>query len=134
MTKAAEALAQAREYLCSVDPVMAKAIEVVEQHQPLKPLKRSSISLFQRVVRTIVEQQLSLAAAATIWQRVCDAHGDADPQHWSSLDEQDLRSCGLSGAKARACIANARIFADSEELKAAWSQAPASLESKRLSS
>jgi DNA-3-methyladenine glycosylase II len=55
---------------------------------------------FIALARAIVGQQLSTKAAATIWGRFADA-GPLAPAAILERSEADLRSVGLSGAKAR---------------------------------
>ena len=107
-------LAQARQELCDQDQVLAGLIAEVESRRPLKSLGRKRPDFFTTVVRTIADQQLSIKAAATIWQRVVDAHGQAVPEVWRHLAPEDLRACGLSMAKARGIIANAGLFASGQ--------------------
>ena len=49
----------------------------------------------------IVEQQVSVAAAAAIWRRVHTGLGEVTPHTVGAADENDLRALGLSLQKAR---------------------------------
>lgn len=66
-------------------------------------VKRSSQSNFQSLAESILSQQLSTKAAATIIQRVSGlSDGRLDPQLLSKLSPRALRSAGCSESKARA--------------------------------
>ena len=114
MTQAQASQAQASQKLGQQDPILADLIAQVDSRHPLKALPRRRPDFFTTVVRTIADQQLSIKAAATIWQRVMDSHGQATPESWRLLAPEDLRACGLSMAKARAIIANAELFAEGQ--------------------
>lgn len=60
--------------------------------------------LFRDIAWTIIGQQLSGKAADTIFERFAALFpgGKVVPEHISKLTDVNLRSCGLSGAKARA--------------------------------
>lgn len=79
----------------SADPSMARLIDTI-----------GDVSLgveedrFASLASAIVGQQLSSAAAATIWRRF-EALGPVTPADVLSRDEAELRGAGLSGAKVR---------------------------------
>jgi DNA-3-methyladenine glycosylase II len=58
---------------------------------------------YSELVTSIVGQQLSIKAAAAIWQRVLVLAGGQlpTPQQLIDAKEEDLRKAGLSGAKVR---------------------------------
>lgn len=61
---------------------------------------------FKNITRSIVGQQLSVKAAATIFGRFENlVHKDVVPRNVLLLNEEDLRSAGLSYAKARYVLA-----------------------------
>ncbi|HEY7905692.1 MAG TPA: hypothetical protein VIC53_02090 [Wenzhouxiangella sp.] len=68
---------------------------------------------FSGLLGSIVSQQLSTAAAKTIWQRLIDAKLDA-PDAILESDDQTLRSVGLSQQKIRyaRALAHAKIDYD----------------------
>src|SRR5690625_5926695 len=82
-------------WLAAREPRFAHALELVG---PL-PLRRRDAG-FPELLRTICSQQLSVAAADTIWRRLVAA-GAVDPVALLGMDEAALRSCGLSGQKIR---------------------------------
>ncbi len=63
------------------------------------PLRRREDG-FAALLRIMVSQQLSVAAAETIWRRL-EAAGAAEPDALCALDDPALRACGLSAQKAR---------------------------------
>ena len=57
---------------------------------------------FSTLIRIIVDQQVSVAAGASIWAKLkTAAKGDVTPARLLNLSETGLRSCGFSGQKAR---------------------------------
>lgn len=92
----AEQVAAARRALARLDPALAR----IEARLPafewrLRP------GGFEGLFRMIVEQQVSVAAAASIWRRVDETLGTVTPQALLALSPEALRACGLSGQKAR---------------------------------
>lgn len=85
-------------YLSSVDPVMA---HLVRAHGPCV-LAPPGSTPFYELTASIIGQQLSGRAATTIEGRVTTLAGGAlTPEAILALDEPDLRTAGLSGAKVR---------------------------------
>ena len=93
----AQDLIEARQVLAAVDPVMAR----IDGDMP--PFEwRLRTGGFEGLFRMIVEQQVSVAAAAAIWRRVGEGlEGQLTPQAVLSRSVDDLRAMGLSGQKAR---------------------------------
>lgn len=87
-------------YLRSVDPVMAKVIDAVGRCT-LAP--RTEWTHFDSILRSIVYQQLSGKAAATIHGRVLALIGDGAeaPNRIVATSHEDFRAAGLSNAKAK---------------------------------
>jgi DNA-3-methyladenine glycosylase II len=56
---------------------------------------------FEGLFRMVVEQQVSVAAAAAIWLRVSQGLGEITPETVLDRDLETLRGFGLSGQKAR---------------------------------
>jgi DNA-3-methyladenine glycosylase II len=77
------------------DPVMARVIAAVGDVSVGVEADR-----FTALASAIVGQQLSTAAAATIWRRFA-ALGPVEPEAVLRLDEAQMRGVGLSGAKTR---------------------------------
>jgi len=81
-------------HLSAVDPVMA---ELIERVGPLtQPLETD---YFESLASAIVAQQLSDAAASTIWKRVVALVGEVRPERILATPADDLRGAGLSRSK-----------------------------------
>ena len=89
-------IAQAREALAQADPALARAHAQTPAFEwRLRP------GGYEGLFRMIVEQQVSVAAAASIWKRTVEGLGGAvTPQALLALDIETLRTFGLSGQKA----------------------------------
>jgi len=57
--------------------------------------------LFKALVHSVVAQQISSRAAATVWGRLCGNLPDITPCKIASADVSDIQQCGLSMRKAR---------------------------------
>lgn len=91
------AIAAAREALVALDPALAPA------HAQTPPFEwRLRTGGFEGLFRMIVEQQVSVAAAAAIWKRVVEGlGGEVTPDALLARDAEQLRVFGLSGQKAK---------------------------------
>lgn len=87
-------------HLKKVDPVLA---EVIGKVGPFKPRQMTAGTHFDALVRSIVYQQLSGKAAATIHGRVQALFdlGAPLPPQIAAAEHATLRSAGLSNQKAR---------------------------------
>lgn len=86
----------ARQALAAADPALARVhAETPAFEWRLRP------GGFEGLFRMIVEQQVSVAAAASIWRRVCEGLGEVTPQSVLAREAEELRAFGLSGQKAR---------------------------------
>jgi DNA-3-methyladenine glycosylase II len=75
--------------------------------------------LFPAIVRAVVAQLISTAAAKTITARVTAAvSGKLTPARILATPDEQLRDCGLSGAKLRSLKATAELFASTRGLNA----------------
>ncbi len=84
--------------LAATDPVMAALIERIGPRSAQE--RRRGREPFEELARIIVGQQVSTAAAQTIWGRVLDAFEGVAPTPEAVLGSADeLRACGLSGRK-----------------------------------
>jgi DNA-3-methyladenine glycosylase II len=84
-------------HICRVDPTMAALITRVGPCQ--LPSRRSR---YATLVRAIVGQQLSAAAARTVYQRLRQKMGGhVSPDRTLHLGDHALREVGLSGTKVR---------------------------------
>lgn len=90
--------------------------EVVAKFGP-SPIgvKPSRVSNFQALAESILGQQLSVKAAATITERVIQtAGGRMEPNRIAELTPSKLRGAGCSSAKARALLELANAVANGE--------------------
>ena len=101
-------IAAAREQLAALDPALARAHAQTPVFEwRLRP------GGYEGLFRMIVEQQVSVAAAASIWKRVVEGlDGEVTPQAVLSRDVETLRTFGLSGQKAKYGHEIARAHAD----------------------
>lgn len=88
-------LAEGATYLAMVCPVWARVLPDIE---PL-PLRRWQDG-FEAIASAIVGQQISVAAAASIWARMAQA-GLLTADRIAAATDEDLRAVGLSRPKAR---------------------------------
>jgi len=91
-------LEEAARYLSATDPVLAKVIATA----PL-PTFSPHTDYYRALVNSIIGQQLSVKAAATIKQRFIDLFDGTFPlpEQIIERDIEELRSVGLSRPKAR---------------------------------
>ena len=85
----------AKAELSAADSVLAEVIARNEE-----PVLSSKGNLFITLVSSIVSQQISTAAARTIWSRFEGLVGEVNPKSVLSRSHEELRGCGLSGRKA----------------------------------
>lgn len=104
--------ASPHEELIAADPKLARLIEAIDAETILKRRSDRTEDRFEALARIIVGQQVSTAAARTIWGRICDAF-DGPPAPIRLIDddaEERLRACGLSGRKASYMIGIAQAI------------------------
>jgi DNA-3-methyladenine glycosylase II len=92
----AQDLIDARAHLAAVDPKIA----VLDAATPAFEWRLRSPG-FYGLAKMIVEQQVSVAAAATIWGRLEAGLGEVTPDEVLARTEEELRVYGLSRGKAR---------------------------------
>jgi DNA-3-methyladenine glycosylase II len=83
-------------HLRAADPVLAKIIEQVGPYEI-----RYRPPEFSTLVRSIVSQQVSTRAAATVYRRLRIACGRVNAAAIVRLTPEELRAVGLSGQKSR---------------------------------
>jgi DNA-3-methyladenine glycosylase II len=81
--------------LSATDSALAEVIA-----RNAEPVLSSKGDLFLNLVSAIVSQQISTAAARTIWGRFESLVGEVNPKSVLSHSHEELRRCGLSGRKA----------------------------------
>ncbi|MDJ0949469.1 MAG: DNA-3-methyladenine glycosylase 2 family protein [Alphaproteobacteria bacterium] len=89
-------LSRACEALAAVDADMARALEIAGS----PPLRRRPGG-FAALLQTIMGQQLSIASARAIWDRLAAAVDPLTPEGVLALDDAACRTIGLSRQKQR---------------------------------
>jgi DNA-3-methyladenine glycosylase II len=90
------ALDGAIRHLTTRDVLLRQAVEAYGS-----PTSRRSQEGFATLARIVVDQQLSTAAAASIWAKVKSAVGNINAPNIASARGPDLKSVGLSAAKVK---------------------------------
>lgn len=90
-----ESLAEGLKALAGADSDVARALE-----EAGPPELRSREPGFEALLGAIVSQQISKAAAQTVWDRLAAAAHPLGPETLLALDEDALRGAGLSRQKA----------------------------------
>ena len=100
----AEAIAQGLDAIAAREPLMAGALTRVGYPEArIRP--RGATTL----LRTIVGQQVSVAAAASVWAKLEALLGEGCPaQPLLSASEEALRACGLSRQAGASLLGAAR--------------------------
>lgn len=88
-------IAAARRALVTADPAL---VRVDAQTPPLE--WRLRVGGFEGLFRMIVEQQVSVASAASVWARLREGMGGITPELLLAHDLDQLRGMGLSRQKA----------------------------------
>jgi DNA-3-methyladenine glycosylase II len=92
----AEALKAALDAVAAVDPAVAAALARAGYPEP-----RISAPGYETLLRTIVGQQVSIQAAASMWAKLVAAVGDPPaPERLLQASDEALRAAGLSRQKA----------------------------------
>lgn len=95
MVHTTQALRADLDRLCAIEPALGAAIERLGY-----PETRVRAPVYETLLRTIVGQQVSVAAAASVWNRL-EALLDTGcpPDRLLGQSEEALRACGLSRQK-----------------------------------
>ena len=95
MGLSAEALKTGLDSLAALEPAIARALHLAGYPEP-RIRERGCATL----MRTIVGQQVSVAAAASMWRKFAAYAGeDPEPARVLAASFDDLRACGLSHQK-----------------------------------
>lgn len=107
-------------YLVQTDPDLRRLVDSVGPCTLQPPAETGPHTLFDRLASSIMSQQLSVKAAATITGRLRDRAAGPDdetagarrrhliPERVAALDDDELRACGISRPK----VASLRDLAD----------------------
>ncbi|MFM8499159.1 MAG: DNA-3-methyladenine glycosylase family protein [Chakrabartia sp.] len=108
MVTTAESLRGAIDALILAEPKFADVVGRVGYPEP-----RQRPTGYDTLLRTIIGQQVSVKAAASIWAKLEAGLGDLTrPETILASDEQTLRSFGLSRQKQSYALSLARLVAD----------------------
>ena len=95
MVHTSAALNRSIDALCAAEPAFARAIERIGYPEP-----RVRARGYETLLRTIVAQQVSTAAAASVWNRLEALLGaGCPPEALIAQEFESLRACGLSRQK-----------------------------------
>jgi len=91
----AEQLKQGLDAIAKAEPAVARALKIAGYPEP-----RIRPTGYETLLRTIVGQQVSVAAAASVWKRLEALLGeDMPPEKLLAAEFDALRGCGLSRQK-----------------------------------
>jgi DNA-3-methyladenine glycosylase II len=98
---------RAKRSLARADPVMAA---IIRRHPRVHLVPRGAP--FHTLARAIVGQQISVAAAQSVWNKFSGVALEVVPERILQLKATQLRACGLSERKCEYISDLARRFAD----------------------
>jgi DNA-3-methyladenine glycosylase II len=110
---------KAKRALAKRDPVMAA---IMRRHPKVFMTRRGEA--FMTLARAICGQQISVKAAQSVWNRVCDCVGEITPENVLGRKRPELRACGLSDRKTEYIADLAQHFADGKIHEHRWPQMP----------
>ena len=110
MVRTVETLEQSIEALAAVEPAFAK---ILKEHG--KPEPRHSEPGAITLLRTIVGQQVSVAAARSMWAKLEAAYGaPPDLKRILKASDEELRAAGISRQKAGYALSLAELVLSGE--------------------
>ena len=83
------------DHLKSRDRKLGRAIDRIGMIE-----RQVTPDLFKALVHSVVAQQISRAAANTVWGRLCGRLSDITPRNVASTEVSEIQKCGLSMRKA----------------------------------
>ena len=90
---------QSKEFLTHADPKLAK---LILEHQQYSISSRGEA--VETLLRSIVGQQISVQAAASVWGKLEKKIGKIKPENVLLMSFEELKSCGLSKQKVQYII------------------------------
>ena len=90
---------QSKEFLTHADPKLAK---LILEHQQYSISSRGEA--LETLLRSIVGQQISVQAAASVWGKLEKKIGKIKPENVLLMNFEELKSCGLSKQKVQYII------------------------------
>lgn len=86
----------ATDYLTNACPVLG---DYIKQIGPLQ--RQTNPDIFESLIDSIVGQQISSVAAATVFGRLKELVGKIEPSSIHNLSKEDIQKCGMSMRKAQ---------------------------------
>jgi DNA-3-methyladenine glycosylase II len=93
---------------------------IMRRHPKVSMMRRGEA--FMTLARAICGQQISVKAAQSVWNRVCECVGEITPRNVLARKRPQLRACGLSDRKTEYIADLAQHFADGKIHERNWSQ------------
>ena len=90
---------QSKEFLTHADPKLAK---LILEHKKYSISSRGEA--LETLLRSIVGQQISVQAAASVWGKLANKIGPIKPENVILISDDELKSCGLSKQKVQYII------------------------------
>jgi DNA-3-methyladenine glycosylase II len=109
----------AKRSLARRDPVLAR---IMRAYPRVFMTRRGEP--FMTLTRAIVGQQISVKAAQSVWNRVCECVGTITPENVLARKRPQLRACGLSDRKVEYIADLAQHFADGRIHVHRWPEMP----------
>lgn len=111
-TKAQINTRHALAHFSTVDPTMAALLSasLSSPQAIILPTPKRTDEYFASIVRSVVSQQISVKAAASVFARLHAHLVEITPEAVNRTSEAELRTCGLSGQKARYIKTNAEMW------------------------
>lgn len=102
----------ALQYFKQHDPIMANLLEQAlhAPHPIAIPQPKQTNEYFSSIVTSIISQQISTKAAASVRQRVFKYLGVFSPEAVNAADFDTLKACGLSTQKTKYIKHNAEVW------------------------
>ncbi len=107
----------AKAHLTDADPVLARIIAQL----PNEALVSRGDAFFT-LARSIAGQQISVKAAESIWRRIAEGLGEIHPTRLLALEDDHLRSFGLSQSKVKYLRALSAWFAEDMARMHGWAE------------
>jgi DNA-3-methyladenine glycosylase II len=108
---------KAKRALARRDSVMAA---IMKRHPKVFMMRRGEA--FMTLARAICGQQISVKAAQSVWNRICECVGEITPQNVLNRKRPQLRACGLSDRKTEYIADLAQHFVDGKIHERNWPQ------------
>ena len=106
---------QAVFYLSDNDPIMKN---IINNHN--EDYLQSRDDPFNALCRTIIGQQISVKAAASIWNKFATGTKNINPKNVIKYGNNNIRKCGISNKKAEYIIGLSNFFIENPDSVNLW--------------